>query len=95
MRHGVDEDAQIGSDGIVVDKVPDDDSEDKPAMKRMSRLVWRRGWQVTYVACKGRRSSRPGTTEAGEPAEFRNASESVVMVGVEEAAGAESMPVLE
>jgi hypothetical protein len=31
MRHGVDEDAQIGSDGVIVGEVLDDEDEDGPA----------------------------------------------------------------
>jgi hypothetical protein len=31
MRHGVDDDAQIGVDDDIVGEVPDDDDEDGPA----------------------------------------------------------------
>jgi hypothetical protein len=96
MRHGVDGDTQIEIRGDDVGEVPDDDSEDMPAMKRMSWLVRCQRRRVSYVACQGRRNSRPGTlTEAGEPAEYHGASESAVMSGVEEAAGAKSMPLSE
>jgi hypothetical protein len=30
MRHGMDEDAQIGSDGVIVGEVPGDDDKDGP-----------------------------------------------------------------
>jgi hypothetical protein len=51
MRHGVDEYAQIGSDGAVVGEVPGDNGEDGPMMKMMSRLVRCRCRRVSYVAC--------------------------------------------
>jgi hypothetical protein len=83
MCHGVDEDAQIGSDGIMAGKVPGDDSEDKWGMEtarttrlvRMSWLVWSRRHRVSYVSFRGKRSSRPGTAEAGKSAEYRGTSE--------------------
>jgi hypothetical protein len=33
MRNGVDEDAQIGTRGVVVGEVPSDDGKDGPAME--------------------------------------------------------------
>jgi hypothetical protein len=86
----VDKAAQIGSDGVVVGEVLGEDGEDGPAMQT-ARLVqsWHR-W-VSYVACQGRHSNRPGTAEAGEPAEYRSASKSAAMAGLEEVASAKSM----
>jgi hypothetical protein len=82
--------------GDDVGEVSGDDSEDGPTMKRMSWLVRCQRRRVSYVACRGRRNNRPGTlTEAGEPTEYRGASESAVMAGLEEAAGAESKPLSE
>jgi hypothetical protein len=93
----MDEDAQIGSDGVVVGEVPGDDGEDGPAMEtaHTAWLVRSRRRRVIYVACRGRCSSQRGTAEAGKPAEYRDASESAVMAGVEEVAGVESMSLSE
>jgi hypothetical protein len=87
--------SQIKIRGDKVGVLPSDDGEDELAITRMSRLVWRWRWRVSYVACKGRRSSRLDTTEASEPAEYRGASKSATVACVEEFAGAESTPLLE
>jgi hypothetical protein len=87
----MDEDAQIGSDGVVVGEVPGDDSEDGPTMEttrliKMSPLVRSRHWWISYVAYRDKRNNRPGTAEAGEPAEYRGANELASMADVEESA---------
>jgi hypothetical protein len=91
MRHGVDVDTQIRSDGVVVGEVLGDDGEDGPAMQT-ARLVRSRCRRVSYVVYRGRCISWPCTTETGEPSEYYDPSESAAMAGMEEAAGAELMP---
>jgi hypothetical protein len=59
---------------------------------RMSRLVRSRRRQVGYAAYQGRRNSHPSTTKEDELVEYRGASESAKMIGVEESTGAESIP---
>jgi hypothetical protein len=51
--------------------------------------------KCTYQACRSKRNSQLGTAEAGEPAEYRGASESAAMSSVEETTGVESMPLSE
>jgi hypothetical protein len=62
---------------------------------KTARLVQNQRRRVSYVACRGGHNSRPGTTEAGEPAKYRGASKSATMVGVEEATGAKPMSLSE
>jgi hypothetical protein len=84
QTRGADRDATRRPSGIA--------SDHSMWFVRMSRLVRSRRRQVGYAAYRGRRSSHPSTTKEDELAEYRGASESAKMIGIEESTGAESMP---
>jgi hypothetical protein len=68
MCHDVDDDAQIGSDGVVVGEVPGNDGEDRPAMEtaQTARLVR----MILLVRSRRRQVSESLPTQAQQPAGY-------------------------